>query len=51
MGLFARDLVWDAPPILLGRKGHARVAAYLSKFVADLDVVPDAIKVCELLSG
>lgn len=51
MGLFSRDLVWDAPPILLGRKGHMRVAAYLAKFAADLDVVPDAIKVHSLPNG
>jgi hypothetical protein len=51
MGLFARDMVWDAPPILLGRKGHMRVAAYLAKFVASLDVIPDAIKVHALPDG
>jgi hypothetical protein len=45
MGALDRHVVWDAPPILLGRKGYLRCAAYLAKTFAHLELEPSLIRV------
>ncbi|GBF91642.1 hypothetical protein Rsub_03946 [Raphidocelis subcapitata] len=45
---FARDVVWDAPPIMTSRKGHLRVASYLAKFAANLDLEPGLVTIKHL---
>ena len=45
MGVLDKNVVWDAPPVLLGRKGYLRCAAYLAKTIAHLELEPSLIRV------
>jgi hypothetical protein len=45
MSALDKEVVWDAPPILVGRKGYLRCAAYLAKTVAQLELDPILIRV------
>jgi hypothetical protein len=45
MGALDKDVVWDAPPILLGRKGYLRCAAYLAKTIAHMELEPSLVRV------
>eukprot|EP00879_Flechtneria_rotunda_P012241 GHRR01012784.1.p1 GENE.GHRR01012784.1~~GHRR01012784.1.p1 ORF type:complete len:437 (-),score=154.01 GHRR01012784.1:1418-2728(-) len=45
MPLLARNVVWDAPPFLLSRKGSVRVSSYLFKFVGRQRFVPSLVEV------
>ena len=49
MPFLARDVVWDAPPIMVGRKGHLRVAAYLAKVRAACCVLFFVLRACCVL--
>jgi hypothetical protein len=41
MPVFARDVLWDAPPFVTSRKGHLRVGAYLaSKIFSHIELIP-----------
>jgi hypothetical protein len=48
MPILAKNVVWDAPPFLLSRKGSVRVSAYLFKFVAKQCFVPSLVQVRRL---
>jgi hypothetical protein len=48
MPILAKNVVWDAPPFLLSRKGSVRVSAYLFKFVAKQRFVPSLVQVRRL---
>eukprot|EP00882_Tetradesmus_deserticola_P000028 GHRQ01000029.1.p1 GENE.GHRQ01000029.1~~GHRQ01000029.1.p1 ORF type:complete len:558 (+),score=216.73 GHRQ01000029.1:166-1674(+) len=45
MPILAKNVVWDAPPFLLSRKGSVRVSAYLFKFIAKQRFVPSLVQV------
>jgi hypothetical protein len=45
MPMLSRDVVWDAPPFLLSRKGSVRVSSYFFKFFAQQRFVPSHIEV------
>jgi hypothetical protein len=49
--IFSQDLLWDGPPIRLSNKGHLRLATYLFKYFAHLDIIPTSVIVVEPAPG
>lgn len=45
MPMMSRDVVWDAPPFLLSRKGSVRVSSYFFKAFAQQCFVPSHVEV------
>lgn len=45
MGLFSKDLIWDAPGFMVQRKGQMRTALYLGKFLGVADLRPLVVQV------
>jgi hypothetical protein len=49
--IFDHDLLWDGPPIRLSNKGHLRLATYLFKYFAALNIRPVALTISEPSPG
>ncbi|WIA10200.1 hypothetical protein OEZ85_010403 [Tetradesmus obliquus] len=45
--IFEHDLLWDGPPVRLSNKGHLRLATYLFKYFAHLNIRPVALTISE----
>jgi hypothetical protein len=49
--IFEHDFLWDGPPIRLSNKGHLRLATYLFKYFAHLNIRPVALTISEPSPG
>ncbi|KAF6265383.1 hypothetical protein COO60DRAFT_1697920 [Scenedesmus sp. NREL 46B-D3] len=49
--IFEHDLLWDGPPIRVSNKGHLRLATYLFKYFATLNIRPVALAISEPAPG